>query len=161
MYIVPDQFNSWWRHQVETFSALPPFVRGIHRWPVNSPHKGQWSGALMFSLICINGWVNKRECGDPGRRCAHNDVTVMWNGYFGSEHTWELKSFMKRSAQMINGLMAGNSLYSPCAVGFHQKSYQNNYREVSNISRTLVSNEIVDHSDVVGTSTKTTSSFST
>ena len=62
---------------------------------------------------------------------------------------------------MINGLMAGNSLYSPCAVGFHQKSYQNNYREVSNISRTLVSNEIVDHSDVVGTSTKTTSSFST
>ena len=29
-----------------------PFVRGIHRSPVNSPHKGQWSGALMFSLIC-------------------------------------------------------------------------------------------------------------
>ena len=28
--------------------------------PVNSPHKGQWRGALMFSLICvwINGWVN-------------------------------------------------------------------------------------------------------
>ena len=25
-----------------------PFVRGIHRWPVNSPHKGQWRGVLMF-----------------------------------------------------------------------------------------------------------------
>ena len=27
--------------------------------PVNSPHKGQWRGALMFSLVCvwINGWV--------------------------------------------------------------------------------------------------------
>ena len=25
-----------------------PFVRGIHRWPVNSPHKGQWRGALMM-----------------------------------------------------------------------------------------------------------------
>ena len=30
-----------------------PFVRGIHRSPVNSPHKGQWCGALMFSLICV------------------------------------------------------------------------------------------------------------
>ena len=29
-----------------------PFVRGIHRSPVNSPHKGQWRGALMFSVIC-------------------------------------------------------------------------------------------------------------
>ena len=36
---------------------------GIHRSPVNSPHKGQWHGALMFSLICvwINGWLNNRE----------------------------------------------------------------------------------------------------
>ena len=25
-----------------------PFVRGIHRSPMNSPHKGQWRGALMF-----------------------------------------------------------------------------------------------------------------
>ena len=30
-----------------------PFVWGIHRSPVNSPHKGQWRGALMFSLICV------------------------------------------------------------------------------------------------------------
>ena len=38
-----------------------PFVRGIHRSPVNSPHKGPWRGALMFSLICarINGWVKQ------------------------------------------------------------------------------------------------------
>ena len=43
-----------------------PFVRGIHRPPVNSPHKGQWRGALMFSLICvwINGWENNGEAGD-------------------------------------------------------------------------------------------------
>ena len=27
------------------------FVRGIHRSPVNSPNKGQWRGALVFSLI--------------------------------------------------------------------------------------------------------------
>ena len=56
-----------------------PFVRGIHRSPVNSPHKGQWSRALMFSLICarISDWVNNREAGDLRCRRAHYDVTVM------------------------------------------------------------------------------------
>ena len=55
------------------------FVRGIHRSSVNSPHKGQWRGALMFSLICvwINGWVNNRESGDLRRYRAHYDVIVM------------------------------------------------------------------------------------
>ena len=56
-----------------------PFVRGIHRSPVNSPHKGQWRGAFMFSLICawINRWVNNREAGDLRRYFAHYDVIVM------------------------------------------------------------------------------------
>ena len=56
-----------------------PFVRGIHRSPVNSPHKGQWRGALMFSLICvwINDWVNNREAGDLRRHRGHYDVIVM------------------------------------------------------------------------------------
>ena len=56
-----------------------PFVRGIHRSPVNSPHKGQWRGALRFSSICawINNWVNNREAGDLRRHRAHNDVIVM------------------------------------------------------------------------------------
>ena len=64
-----------WKH----FPRYWPFVRGIHRSPVNSPHKGQWHGALMFSLICfwINGWVNNREAGDLRRYRAHYDVTVM------------------------------------------------------------------------------------
>ena len=34
------------------FPRYWPFARGIHRWPVNSPHKVQWRGALMLSLIC-------------------------------------------------------------------------------------------------------------
>ena len=51
----------------------------FHRSPVNSPHKGQWRGALMFTLICarINGWVNTREAGDLRRFRAHYDVIVM------------------------------------------------------------------------------------
>ena len=70
---------SWWRHQTETFPRYWPFVRGIHRSPVNFPHKGQWRGALMFSLICdwINDWVNKLGTGDLRRHRAHYDVTVM------------------------------------------------------------------------------------
>ena len=40
-----------------------------HRSPVNSPHKGQWRGAFIFSLVCtwINGWINNREAGDLRR----------------------------------------------------------------------------------------------
>ena len=61
------------------FPRYWPFVRGIHRSPVNSPHKGQWRGALMFSLICawINGWVNYGNAGDLRRHRAHYEVIVM------------------------------------------------------------------------------------
>ena len=71
---------SWWRHQMETFSALLALCAGNSPAPVTSPQKGQWRGALMFSLICawINGWVNNREVGDLRRYRAHYDVTVMF-----------------------------------------------------------------------------------
>ena len=69
----------WWMVKWKHFPRYWPFVRGIHRPPVNSPHKGQWRGTLMFSLICvwINGWVNNCEAGDLRRYPAHYDVTVM------------------------------------------------------------------------------------
>ena len=41
-----------WKH----FPRYWPFVLGIHRSTVNSPHKGQWRGALMFSLVYP--WLN-------------------------------------------------------------------------------------------------------
>ena len=69
---------AWWRHQLETFSALLALCAGKSPLPVNSPHKGQWRGALMFSLICV--WVNgchNREAGDLRRHRAHYDVNVM------------------------------------------------------------------------------------
>ena len=64
-----------WKH----FPRHWPFMRGIHRPPVNSLHKSQWRRALMFSLICvwISGWVNNREDGDLRRHRPHYDVTVM------------------------------------------------------------------------------------
>ena len=60
-----------------------PFVRGIHRSPVNSPHKGQWRGALMFSLIgaSINGWVNNLEIGDLSLQRLLCDDVVKWEHF--------------------------------------------------------------------------------
>ena len=64
-----------WKH----FRRYWPFVRGIHLWSVNSPHKGQWRGALAFSLICvwINGWVNNGKVGDLRPHRTHYGATVM------------------------------------------------------------------------------------
>ena len=68
-----------WKH----FPCYWPFVPGIPRSPVNSPHKSQWCGALMFSLIYawINSWVNNREAGDFRRHHAHYDVILMPYAY--------------------------------------------------------------------------------
>ena len=66
-----------WKH----FPRNWPFVRGIHQSLVNSPHKGQWRGALMFTLICvwINGLVNICEAGEfPTQR----PVTRSFDVYF-------------------------------------------------------------------------------
>ena len=48
---------------------------------VNSPNKGQWREALMFSLICAwtNVWANRRDAGELRRHRHHCDVTVMLN----------------------------------------------------------------------------------
>ena len=39
-------------------SSHDDVIKSIHRSPVNSPYKGQWCGALMFSVVYawINGW---------------------------------------------------------------------------------------------------------
>ena len=73
-FVAHDDVTKW-----KYFPRYWPFVREIHRSPVNSPHKGQWRGALMFSLICpwINGWVNNHEAANLRRHRTHYDVIVM------------------------------------------------------------------------------------
>ena len=86
-----------WKH----FPRNWPFVQRIHRSPVNSPHKVQWRGTLMFSLISarINAWVNNDEAGDLRRNRAHCDVIVMilpaaitteHRRYVLDTHLWEI-----------------------------------------------------------------------
>ena len=48
-----------WKH----FLCYWPFVRRIHQLPVNSPHIGQWHGALLLFLSCAlsNEWCNNQD----------------------------------------------------------------------------------------------------
>ena len=57
----------------------PPVTGGF-------PHKGQYRGALVFSLFCAwtNSWANNREAGDLRRHRAHHDVTVISKVIFSS-----------------------------------------------------------------------------
>ena len=72
--------------KLKLFPRYWPFVRGIHRSPVNSLHKDHWHGAFMFSLICarINGWTNNGDAGDhcnvqKGPLLFHTDLSSRRN----------------------------------------------------------------------------------
>ena len=74
---------------MEIFSRYWPFVRGIHRWPVNSPHKRPVTRSFdFFSLICtwINGWINNGEAGDLRCHRTHYDCTVMSHSFSSVPH---------------------------------------------------------------------------
>ena len=112
---IPDSSSEWLTPMITSsngniFRVTGPLcgeftgVRGIPRSPVNSPNKGQWRGALMFSLICIwiNGWVNNREAGDLRCHHTHHNVIVM--------HTVQGLDYLE--ANWVN-VMAGDAL-DPC-----------------------------------------------
>ena len=84
IYLTETVVFSFWG--IMWYTGIPaqrkywPFVRGIHRSPVNYPHKANDAhGALMLSLICAwtNGWANNRDAGNLRQHPAHYDVTVM------------------------------------------------------------------------------------
>ena len=108
-----------WTH----FPRYWPFVQGIHWSPVNSPQKGQWHLALMFSLICawINGWVNNREAGNLRCHRVHHDVIVTihpfhrwFNSLWPSDAIWQ-QTFGSTLAQvMACWLMAPSHYLNQC-----------------------------------------------
>ena len=93
-----------WKH----FPRYWPFVRGIQRSPVNSTHKGQWRGALMFSLIWawINGWINNHQAGDLRRYRAHYDVIVVKRQVipYYSDVTWAPERLRSPETRRYTGL---------------------------------------------------------
>ena len=64
---------------METFTALLVLCAGNSPVTGEFPHKGQWRGALVFSLIFAwtNVLVNSRDAGDLRCNRAHYDVTIM------------------------------------------------------------------------------------
>ena len=66
-----------WRHCNDLFALY--LICWLMKARSLLSHKGEWLGALMFSLICawINGWVNNGEAGDFKRHRAHYDAIVM------------------------------------------------------------------------------------
>ena len=81
-YIALDKFASYhddvikWKH----FPRYWSFVRGVHWSPVNSPHRGQWRGALVFSLVSawVSDWVDGREAGVFWDAVAPIMTSLLW-----------------------------------------------------------------------------------
>ena len=69
------------------FRVIDPLC-GISQLPVNSPHKGQWRGALMFPLICA--WANNHVAGDLRRHRVHYDATVMITVYCTTDYLFKI-----------------------------------------------------------------------
>ena len=99
-----------WKH----FPRYWPFVQGIHRSPVNSPHKGQWREALMFSLICA--W-KKRLSKQSWGWWFETPSRSLWrhcNGY-----PWWKSSTHQSTEQFCNlftfqNILPISSLYNHC-----------------------------------------------
>ena len=74
-----DVEHSWWRHQMEAFSALLAICARNSPVPGEFPTQRPVTPSCDVSLICvwINGWVNNRKAGDLRRYRAHYDVSVM------------------------------------------------------------------------------------
>ena len=122
------------------FPRYWPFVRGSHRLPVNSPHKSQWRGALMFSLIYawINGWVNNREAGDLRRHRAHyrrhcNELarSKLMEGPVNTDFLiimlcWYYSMPLRRRHNERNGVLnhGGLDCYWTVCSGAHQRKHQ-------------------------------------
>ena len=82
-WMIPKCFHeivSWWRHQMETFSALLALCAGNLPVTGESPSQRPVTRSFDVSLICAwtNGLVNNCDAGDLRRHHAHHDVIVMF-----------------------------------------------------------------------------------
>ena len=94
-------FIPWWQHKMGTFSALLALCAGNSLSPVNSPHKGQWHGALMFSLIC--DWTNGKSK-QSRRRWFETRSCSLWrhcNAHFQRDENLILSYFIFWSSEQI------------------------------------------------------------
>ena len=132
-------FQCNWSHSTKSLmassngniSALLALWRGIHMSPVNSPPKGQWRRALMFSLISAwtNGCVNNRDAADLRRHLAHYDVTVMMLSFIITTTRLPHESCSIALEEMISMLDNGKTSHTREAPQKHWK-YSGSITEV-------------------------------
>ena len=87
---------SWWRHQMETFSALLVIYAGNS--PVTSEFPTQRSVTQSFDVffdLCLNKWLsNNHEAGNLTCHCTHYDFTVIFREpTFPAEKNRHLKTY--------------------------------------------------------------------
>ena len=70
-----DVDTPWWRHQMETFSALLAFCEGI-TGGLPSQRPVSRSFDVFFISAWKNGWVNNRDASDLRHHRAHYDVMI-------------------------------------------------------------------------------------
>ena len=76
---VNQSWRTWWRHQMETFSALLALCEGTPLVACGFPSQRPVTRSFDVFLICAstNNWVNNRDVGNLGRHRDHHDVTLM------------------------------------------------------------------------------------
>ena len=118
-----------WKH----FPRYWSFVRGSHRPPVNSPHKGQWQWrGVLFDLRMNNSWINSRISGDlrpsrsiwrrwnallecPPRAVTSSCVAPSKRRLFRSSwKIWFLHIWLRSWALAIAFIMSSTVAIDPC-----------------------------------------------
>ena len=116
-----ETISPWWRHQMETFPALLALCAGNSPVTGEFPHKDQWRGALIISLIFagINGWVNNRGAGDSSRHRAHYDITVVPRRFPGCKqpNSESMLLWLARCWADVPHRLAGASLFWRMGLG--------------------------------------------
>ena len=77
--LMPASALTWWRHQMETFSALLALCEGNTPITGEFPSQRPVTRGFDVSVICAwtNGCANHRDVGDLRRHRVHYDVIVM------------------------------------------------------------------------------------
>ena len=108
-----------WKHSPRYWS----FVRGIYRWPVDSPHKGQWR-EIWWLLACTNGWTNNGVAGDLRRHNVHV-TSLLWRcspHLIHSVHTaviWAIISDLNRGLTTVGGARPSSKPWFWFVLGPH------------------------------------------
>ena len=86
---IVDVYWSWWRHQMETFSALLAFCAGnspvTGELPAQRPVKRSFD-VFFFIWACTSSWADNEDAGDLRRHGAHYDLIVLRKSMFVWHH---------------------------------------------------------------------------